>query len=91
MKNAFGRLCIFFLPLCHCVVRTPRSVLYSYGIVRSQKGVQNTCRPTGAMIERYSGLLGKQSALTQTQNVNLISDLIRGSVQKVSGLANFLR
>jgi hypothetical protein len=66
----------FFLPVCNSVVRTPLSVAYSSSVATSQKCVQNICRSTGAMIEGYQGPLRQQSAHTQTQNINLLPNLI---------------
>jgi hypothetical protein len=50
-------MCVFFLPVYHSVVRTPRSVAHSFSVVRSQKIFQYICRSTGAMIGKYQGLL----------------------------------
>jgi len=69
-------LCLFFLRVCHSVVRTPPSVAYSFSAVTSQKCVQNVCCSTGAMIGGYQESLRQQSSHIQAQNTNLLPNLI---------------
>jgi hypothetical protein len=74
--NVRLEICLFFLSVCHSVVRTPRSVAYSFSVVTSYKCVQNICRSAGAMIVGDQGSVRQQSAHIQTQNINLIPNLI---------------